>query len=83
MLADQCLMATLGFASALSHAGVRYLAASPETMLAPGVPTTAAEAIARHPDDPAAMAHELVERTMQTRYQVGRARPTRRPPRST
>jgi hypothetical protein len=70
VLADQCLMATLGFASALSHAGVRYLAASPETMLAPGVPTTAAEAIARHPGDPAAMAHELVARTMRTRYEM-------------
>ena len=71
VLADQCLMATLGFASALSHAGVRYLAASPETMLAPGVPTTAAEAIARHPGDPAAMAHDLVARTMRARYEVG------------
>ncbi len=71
VLANQCLMATLSFAGALSHAGVRYLAASPETMLAPGVPTTAAEAIARHPDDPAAMAHELVEDTMRARYRLG------------
>jgi hypothetical protein len=70
VLADQCLMATLGFASALSHAGVRYLAASPETMLAPGVPTTAAEAIARHPGDPAAMARGLVESAMHARYRV-------------
>ncbi len=70
VIADQCLMATLGFESALSHAGVRYLAASPETMLAPGMPTTAVEAIARHPGDPAAMAHDLVARTMRTRYEV-------------
>jgi hypothetical protein len=31
LVANQCLMATLGFSSALSHAGVRFLAASPET----------------------------------------------------
>ena len=71
VVANQCLMATLSFASALSHAGVRYLAASPETMLAPGVPTTvAAAAIARHPDDPAAMARALVAGTMRTRYRA-------------
>jgi hypothetical protein len=39
VVANQCLMATLGFADALSRAGVRYLCASPETMLAPGVPS--------------------------------------------
>ncbi len=39
VVANQCLMATLGFADALSHSGVRYLAASPETMLSPGVPS--------------------------------------------
>lgn len=71
VLADQCLMATLGFADALSHAGVRYLAASPEAMLAPGVPTTAAEAIVRHPDDPAAMARGLAGDAMRARYRVG------------
>ncbi|MEA2663951.1 MAG: Clostripain family [Candidatus Eremiobacteraeota bacterium] len=70
VLADQCLMATLGFADALSHAGVRYLAASPETILAPGVPTTAAEAIVRHPDDPDGMARELVGSAMRARYRV-------------
>jgi hypothetical protein len=32
VVANQCLMATVSFASALSHAGVRYLAASAETM---------------------------------------------------
>ena len=31
VVANQCLMDTMGFADALSHAGVRYLAASPET----------------------------------------------------
>ena len=39
VVANQCLMATLGFADALSHAGVKYLMASPETMIAPGVPS--------------------------------------------
>jgi hypothetical protein len=34
-----CLTSTLGFADALSQDGVKFLAASPETMLAPGVPT--------------------------------------------
>jgi hypothetical protein len=31
VVANQCLMDTMGFADALSHAGVRFLAASPET----------------------------------------------------
>ena len=66
--ANQCLMATVGFADALSHSGVHYLAASPETMLAPGVPTTVAEAIVRHPGDPAAMAKAVVRATMSHRY---------------
>jgi hypothetical protein len=61
-------MATLAFSSALSHAGVAYLAASPETMLAPGVPSTVAEDVAKHLDDPSAMAHALVDRTMNTEY---------------
>jgi hypothetical protein len=68
VVANQCLMATLAFSSALSHAGVAYLAASPETMLAPGVPSTVAEDVAKHLDDPSAMAHALVDRTMNTEY---------------
>lgn len=68
VVANQCLMATLGFSSSLSHAGVAYLAASPETMLAPGVPTQVAEAIAQHLDDPQAMAKAVVSRTMTTHY---------------
>src|SRR5262249_49247689 len=55
VVANQCLMDTMGFADALSHAGVRYLAASPETMLAPGVPSGVAHAIASHPNDATAM----------------------------
>jgi hypothetical protein len=72
VVANQCLMATLGFSSALSHAGVRYLAASPETMLAPGVPTDVAGAIAHHEDDPGAMAHDVVKQTMHERYEIFR-----------
>jgi len=68
VVANQCLMATLGFSSALSHAGVRYLAASPETMLAPGVPSEVAIDIAAHSGDPDSMAASVVDRVMQTRY---------------
>jgi hypothetical protein len=61
-------MSTLGFADALSQDGVKYLAASPETMLAPGTPTGVAEDIASHLDDPAAMTKAIVTDTMRTKY---------------
>jgi hypothetical protein len=61
-------MSTLGFADALSQDGVKFLAASPETMLAPGTPTTVAEDIAQHIGDPAAMAKAVVTDAMHTRY---------------
>lgn len=69
VVANQCLMATLGFTDALSHAGVKYLAASPETMIAPGVPTGVAEALA-HDDDPATLARDVVRTTMRTSYEI-------------
>jgi hypothetical protein len=68
VVANQCLMDTLGFASALSDAGVRYLAASPETMLAPGVPSTVAHDIASHENDSVGMAKSIVRDVMQTKY---------------
>jgi hypothetical protein len=68
VVANQCLMSTLGFADALSQDGVKYLVASPETMLAPGTPSTVAEDIAKHIDDPAAMAKAVVRDTMRTTY---------------
>ena len=68
VVANQCLMDTLGFADALSHAGVKWLAASPETMLAPGVPSDVAHVIAAHQDDPIAMAGAIVSDVMNTRY---------------
>ena len=68
VVANQCLMSTLGFADALSQDGVKYLAASPETMLAPGTPTSVAEDIARNIDDPTAMAKAIVTDTMHTKY---------------
>lgn len=72
VVANQCLMATLGFASALSGAGVRYLAGSPETMLAPGVPSDAAiDAIAAHPNDAGGMAKQMVHDTMHAHYAIG------------
>ena len=71
VVANQCLMDTMGFADALSHAGVRYLAASPETMLAPGVPSDVAHAIASHQNDPAAMAKAVTGEVMRTKYDAG------------
>ncbi|MFZ0364346.1 MAG: hypothetical protein WAL67_09095 [Candidatus Cybelea sp.] len=71
VVANQCLMDTMGFADALSHAGVRYLAASPETMLAPGVPSDVAHAIASHENDPAAMAKAVTNDVMRTKYDGG------------
>ena len=68
VVANQCLMSTLGFADALSQDGVKYLVASPETMLAPGTPTSVAEDIAKHVDDPAAMAKAVVKDVMHTHY---------------
>jgi len=64
-------MGTLGFADALSQAGVSRLAASNEIMIAPGVPTTVASAIAQHLDDPQAMAQSIVATTMNARYAIG------------
>jgi hypothetical protein len=71
VVANQCLMDTMGFADALSHAGVRYLAASPETMLAPGVPSDVAQAIASHENDPNAMAKAVTTDVMRTKYDAG------------
>jgi hypothetical protein len=71
VVANQCLMDTMGFADALSRAGVRYLAASPETMLAPGVPSDVAHAIASHEHDPLAMAKAVVGDVMRTKYDAG------------
>ena len=71
IVANQCLMDTMGFADALSNAGVRYLAASPETMLAPGVPSDVAHAIAAHQSDPQAMAKAVTNDVMATKYDAG------------
>jgi hypothetical protein len=71
VVANQCLMASMGFADALSRVGVKWLAASPETMLSPGTPTTVAESIATHLDDPAGMAKSIVSNVMHTKYGEG------------
>ena len=71
VVANQCLMASLGFADALSHEGVKWLAASPETMISPGTPSSVAAAIAKHPDSPAAMADAIVRDVMQHTYGAG------------
>ena len=71
VVANQCLMASLGFSDALSHVGVRYLAASPETMISPGTPTTVADDIARNEGDPKAMARAVVHDVMHFTYRAG------------
>jgi hypothetical protein len=71
VVANQCLMDTMGFADALSRAGVKYLAASPETMLAPGVPSDVAHAIAAHENDPKAMSKAVVNDVMRAKYDPG------------
>ena len=65
-----CLMSTLGFADALSQDGVKYLAASPQRC-SRGTTTSVAEDIAKHIDDPAAMAKAIVKDTMSTKYGIG------------
>jgi hypothetical protein len=72
VVANQCLMATVAFSSALSQAGVKYLAASPETMLAPGVPTSVAHDIVQNLGNPEQMAHDVVDTTMDTKYGMRR-----------
>jgi len=71
VVANQCLMDTMGFADALSHAGVKWLAASPETMLAPGAPSDVAHAIAANEGDPHAMARAVVADVMKAKYDAG------------
>jgi len=71
VVANQCLMSTLGFAEELSRAGVEYLAASPETMIAPGVPSGAvADAVQHGGGDPQALAHGVVDAVMDQRYRL-------------
>jgi len=66
VVANQCLMATIGFADSLSRAGVKYLAASPETMLTPGVPSAkVADALTKSGD---AWPQAVVDATMRARY---------------
>ncbi|MEO6913098.1 MAG: hypothetical protein ABI182_03630 [Candidatus Baltobacteraceae bacterium] len=70
VVANQCLMSSLGFADALSHAGVKYLAASPETMVSPGVPSDVVDAIAKNSSDPTAMGKAIVSDVMHQKYGV-------------
>ena len=71
VVANQCLMSTLGFAEELSRAGVQYLAASPETMIAPGVPSgDVAQAVQRSGGDPGALGKGVVDAVMDRRYHL-------------
>ncbi len=63
-------MSMLGFADALSHAGVKWLAASPETMISPGVPTDVADAVAKNGNDPHAMGNAVVSAVMRQKYEA-------------
>ena len=67
VVANQCLMSSLGFADALSRSGVRFLCASPETMLAPGVPS-AKVAIDLTQAGGSDWPQAVVDDTMRTRY---------------
>ncbi|HET9393679.1 MAG TPA: hypothetical protein VFO29_09215 [Candidatus Rubrimentiphilum sp.] len=71
VVANQCLMASLGFADALSHAGVKWLAASPETMVSPGVPSSVANAIQKNLDDPQNMGKAIAGEVMGQTYGTG------------
>lgn len=71
VVANQCLMASMGFVDALSRVGVRWLAASPETMISPGVPSDVAHAIARNENRPGSMADAVVKDVMGTDYGFG------------
>ncbi len=70
VVANQCLMSTMGFADALSKVGVKYLAASPETMISPGTPSAVAASIADNVGDPAAMARGVVRDVMKADYRI-------------
>lgn len=70
VVANQCLMASLGFADALSHVGVKFLAASPETMISPGVPSSVAHEIASNNGDALTMARSIVNDVMNYRYGI-------------
>ncbi len=72
VVANQCLMASLGFADALSHAGVKFLAASPETMVSPGVPSSVAHDIAASNGNVVNMARSIVKDAMNYRDGVGK-----------
>lgn len=50
---------------------MRYLAASPETMVSPGVPSGVAEAIAGNPSDRDGMARAIVRDVMRQTYGTG------------
>ena len=83
VVANQCLMDTMGFADGLSSAGVRYLAASPETMFAPGVPSDVAHVSHRNENDPTAMAQGVVRDVMHTSTPPATSADSARPRRST
>jgi len=68
VLGHMCFELTVANAALFSRVGVRYFAASPETTIAPGIPSWVALAIARNQSDPTAMARAVVAIVMAQRY---------------
>lgn len=64
----ECFEGTVTVAETLSSVGVRFLAASSETTIAPGVPAELLHDIAANVDNPQKMARDVVNRVMDTAY---------------
>ena len=66
----ECFMATIRDAETLSAAGVRYVLATSESSMAPGVSGYTLLDLAAHANDPQAQGRALVDRVMNTIYEV-------------
>jgi hypothetical protein len=66
----ECFMATIADAETLSAAGVRYLYATSESSMAPGVSGYTLLDLVAFPNDPQAQGRALVDRVMNTYYEV-------------
>ena len=64
----ECFEGTLTVAETLASVGVRYLAASSETTIAPGIPAAVLHDISANINDPRRMAQAVVNRVMSTTY---------------
>jgi hypothetical protein len=64
----ECFMATIGVAETLSAVGVKYLYATSETSIAPGIPGGILHEIAEHVHNPQAQGKAVVDEVMNTAY---------------